>query len=189
VVGTLLLTPVTVQVNHVWLAILLGLCGLGVGMLLPMVTIMVQATVPRRRLGVGTATVQFLRLIGSTLGTALVGALVSGSFAARLAAAIPPEIDARLAAVLQDPRTLISPDAQAAAASLAQQIGPGGPAQLEQLLALGRAALAASIRVSFWAALGAGIIVLLLVLALPDTQLAARPTRATDIDEGGLSVL
>src|SRR5262249_1603435 len=88
-VGAVLLAAVTLEVNHLWLGVLLGLCGLGTGMLLPMLTIVVQSTVPRRRLGVGTAMVQFLRLIGSTLGTALVGALVSSTFAARLAASIP----------------------------------------------------------------------------------------------------
>jgi EmrB/QacA subfamily drug resistance transporter len=177
VAGALLLTQATPQINHLWLATQLGLCGLGVGMLLPMLTITVQSTVPRRRLGVGTAMVQFLRLIGSTLGTALVGALVSGIFAVRLAAAIPPKTDARLIAALRDPRALVSPDAQAAATSLAQQIGSDGPAQLQQLLALGRDALADGIRASYWAALGAGIVVLVLVLVLRDAQFVA-PSRA-----------
>jgi hypothetical protein len=184
----LLLTQITLQVDHLWFGIQLGLCGLGVGMLLPMLTIVVQSTVPRRRLGIGTAMVQFLRLIGSTLGTALVGALVSSTFAARLAASIPPGADMRLVAALQDPRSLISPDAQAATSALAQQIGAGGPAQLDQLLALSRAALADGVRTGFWLAFVAGVGVLLLALLLRDTT-AATPARAKGLDEGGLGVL
>ncbi len=182
VTGALLLSQTSRQVSHLWLGFLLGLCGLGVGMLLPMMTITVQATVPRRRLGVGTAAVQFLRQIGSTLGTALVGALVSGIFATRLAASVPATTDARLVAALQDPRALVSPDAQAALTSLAQQIGPGGPAQLQQILELGRDALTVGIRASYWAALGAGVLVLVLVLLLRDAQFA-RSGQLPKVDE------
>jgi EmrB/QacA subfamily drug resistance transporter len=188
VTGSLLLTQVTLQVDHLWFGIQLGLCGLGVGMLLPMLTIVVQSTVPRRRLGIGTAMVQFLRLIGSTLGTALIGALVSATFATRLAASIPPGTDARLVAALQDPRALISPDAQAAASALAQQIGMGGPAQLEQLLALSRTALADGVRMGFWVAFGAGVGVLLFALLLRDITPAAAPAKV-ELDEGGLGML
>jgi EmrB/QacA subfamily drug resistance transporter len=188
VMGALLLTRITLEVDHLWLGIQLGLCGLGAGMLMPMLTIIVQSTVPRRRLGVGTATVQFLRLIGSTLGTALVGALVSGTFAARLAASIPPGADARLVAALQDPRSLISPDAQAATSALADQSGAGGPAQLQQLLALSRAALADGVRMGFWMAFVAGVGVLLLALLLRDAR-ATAPARPEGLDEGGLGML
>jgi EmrB/QacA subfamily drug resistance transporter len=188
-IGALLLTQVTLQVDHLWFGIQLGLCGLGVGMLLPMLTITVQSTVPRRRLGIGTAMVQFLRLIGSTLGTALVGALVSSTFATRLAASIPPGADARLVAALQDPRALISPDAQAATSALAQQIGTGGLAQLDQLLALSRAALADGVRVGFWLAFAAGVGVLLLGLLLRDITPAATPAKVETLDEGGLGML
>jgi EmrB/QacA subfamily drug resistance transporter len=189
--GTLLLTQVTTQVDHLWLGVQLGMCGLGVGMQLPMLTIVVQATVPRRQLGVGTAMVQFLRLIGSTLGTALVGALVSGDFAARLAASIPPDTNARLAAALQDPQALVSPDAQAAASALAQQVGPSGPAQLQQLLAAGREALAAGVRAGYWVALGAGIMVFLLIFMLRDPKHGpiAVPARPEGFDEGGFGAL
>jgi MFS family permease len=188
-VGTLLLTQITLEVNHLWFGVQLGMCGLGVGMLLPMLTIIVQSTVPRRRLGIGTATVQFLRLIGSTLGTALVGALVSSTFAARLAASIPPGADARLVAALQDPRALISPDAQAAVSALAQQIGTGGLAQLDQLLALSRAALADGVRIGFWMAFAAGVGVLLLALLLRDISPAAAPAKLEGRNESDLGVL
>ncbi len=189
VAGALLLTQVTPEVNHLWLGAELGLCGLSVGMLLPMLTIVVQSTVPRHRLGVGTSTVQFLRLIGSTLGTALIGALVASTFATQMAASIPPGTDSRLAAALQDPRALISPDAQAAAGALARQIGPDGPAQLQQLLTFSRDALADGVRMGFWVAFAAGVGVLLLALLLRNTTAAAVPDRREGLGEGGLEML
>src|SRR5262249_19536308 len=101
---------------------------------------------------------------------------------------IPPGADARLVAALQDPQALISPDAQAATSALAQQIGPDGPAQLQQLLALSRAALTDGVRMGFWVALVAGVGLLLLGLLLRETT-ADAPVRLEALDEGGLGVL
>ena len=89
--GTLLLLNVDSGSNPLTLSARLALTGFGVGMQLPMLTILVQSVIPRERLGVGTSMIQFMRLIGSTIGTALVGAAVNAIYAARLAAAIPPE--------------------------------------------------------------------------------------------------
>lgn len=190
--GALLLTRVSLSINHLLLGIELGMCGLGVGMLLPMLTILVQSTVPRHRLGVGTSTIQFLRLIGSTLGTAIVGALVNGLFVARLSAAEPAGTDPRLAAALHDPQALISPDAQAALGALARQVGASGPAQLQQLLDLSRGALVGGIRAGFWLACVAAIGVLALVLLMRGARVSAsaiEQTRREGLDEGGLGAL
>jgi EmrB/QacA subfamily drug resistance transporter len=191
-IGALLLAQVTPTIDHLRLGVELGLCGLGVGMLLPMLTIIVQSTVPRRRLGVGTAMVQFLRLIGSTLGTAVVGALVTGIFVAQLGASIPPGTDPRLVAALSDPQSLVSPDAQAALSQIAQQTGPGGQAQLQQLLDLSRMALAEGIRAGYWLALGAAVIVFALVLSMGKAQTSAEEVEAArreGLDEGGMGMI
>jgi EmrB/QacA subfamily drug resistance transporter len=187
--GSLLLTQVSTVVNHLLLSAELALCGLGVGMLLPMLTVIVQSTVPRRRLGVSTAMIQFLRLIGSTLGTAVIGAIVSSIFAARLAASIPPATDTRLAAALHDPQALVSPDAQARAQALAQQIGERGPAQLQQILAAGRQALAAGVRSGYWLSFGAAVAVLLLILLLRNLDAVAMTALPKEIDESGFAAL
>lgn len=191
-IGTFLITGVSLTINHWQLGIELGMCGLGVGMLLPMLTILVQSTVPRKRLGVGTSTVQFLRLIGSTLGTAIVGALVSSLFVANMAAATPAGTNPQLAAALHDPQALVSPDAQAALSTMAQQIGADGPAQLQSLLELSRSALAAGIRAGFWLSFGAALLVLLLVLMMRKAQVsvaAIAEARREGLDEGGLGAL
>jgi hypothetical protein len=133
--------------------------------------------------------IQFLRLIGSTLGTAVIGAIVSGIFAAQLAASIPPATDARLAAALHDPQALVSPDAQARAQVLAQQIGAGGPAQLQQILAAGRLALAAGVRSGYWLSFAAAVAVLLLILLLRNLDQVAMAALPKEIEESGLTAL
>jgi hypothetical protein len=133
--------------------------------------------------------IQFLRLIGSTLGTAVIGAIVSSIFAARLAASIPPATDTRLAAALHDPQALVSPDAQARAQALAQQIGERGPAQLQQILAAGRQALAAGVRSGYWLSFGAAVAVLLLILLLRNLDAVAMTALPKELDESGFAAL
>lgn len=189
VIGNLLLTQVDTDVNHLALSVELGLCGLGVGMLLPMLTVLVQSAVPRGQLGVSTAMVQFLRLIGSTLGTAVIGALVSARFAASLAATIPPGSDSQLVAALHDPQALVSPDAQARAQALAQQIGAGGPEQLRQILSAAREALAIGVRAGYWLSLVAAIAVLLLLFTLREAAPTGEHVHSPALDESSFGAL
>jgi MFS family permease len=52
--------------------------GLGIGTLFPTATVCVQNAVDHRDLGVGTATLAFLRTFGAALGVALMGAVLIG---------------------------------------------------------------------------------------------------------------
>jgi EmrB/QacA subfamily drug resistance transporter len=84
--------------------------GLGMGMIMPTMTIAVQESVERKDLGVGTSTVQFFRSIGSTVGVALVGTSVINSYNSNLnglsaVKALPTQAQA----LLQEPQNLINP--------------------------------------------------------------------------------
>jgi EmrB/QacA subfamily drug resistance transporter len=70
-----------------WLMFHAGTVGVGLGMgsTLSAFIISVQDQLPWNRRGVGTALIQFLRQIGSTVGVAVLGALLTNSLAARLA--------------------------------------------------------------------------------------------------------
>ena len=59
----------------------LALCTLGVGTTFPAVQITVQAAAGAARLGVATASVQFMRNLGSAAGTALLGAALFATLA------------------------------------------------------------------------------------------------------------
>jgi EmrB/QacA subfamily drug resistance transporter len=184
-IGTGLLLGVDAQVSPTVLSAELALTGLGVGMQLPLLTILVQSIVPRERLGVGTATIQFLRLIGSTVGTAVVGAAVNAIFAAQMAAAIPAGTDPRIASAFESPQTLINPEAQAQIQALGQQLGPGGAAQIQQLITASHSALIEGIRVGYIMALVVSVLVVLLLLILrtpdfrSDGSVPVRPAEGT----------
>ena len=60
--------------------------GFGLGVVMPSSLVMVQNAAERRDVGVATGTLLFLRAMGAALGSTLVGALLSGRFAAGLTA-------------------------------------------------------------------------------------------------------
>ena len=67
--------------------------GMGLGLLFPLATAVVQVALPRQVVGVATGQVQFWRLLGGAMGTAVLGALLTG----RLNAAAQRHIPAPLA--------------------------------------------------------------------------------------------
>ena len=62
----------------------LALLGLGLGPAQGMFTLAIQSAVPQPRIGVATASAQFFRQIGSTIGVALFGAVLTNALAAEL---------------------------------------------------------------------------------------------------------
>jgi EmrB/QacA subfamily drug resistance transporter len=161
--GTALLLWDKVQSIPLALSIVLAIAGMGAGMNFPMLTLMMQTIVPRDRLGVGTSTTQFTRLIGSTIGTAIVGAVVNAIFARQLAAAMAPNIDVRLAEALHNPQALIDPRAQASLQQLAEQLGSAGALQVQQMIDVARNALMAGVHAGYVMALCAAILMAVLV--------------------------
>ncbi len=164
--GAALLVGVGQAIDYRLLSIELALCGLGAGMQFPLIFVLVQSNVPRSHLGAGTSTNQFLRLMGSTIGTAVVGAVIGWLFVTHFLATVPVGANAQLVQSLQDPRVLVDDEAQARLALVAQGLGDGGAAQLALLLTLARSALAEGIRVSYLFVFGAGMLALLMVLGL-----------------------
>ena len=123
--------------------------GLGTGVTLPNVLVMVQNAAERRDVGAATGALLFLRSMGGAFGTTLVGALLTGTFAARLGHAGYPGL-ADLGAMQPG----------GALASL-------GPAAM----AVARTALAGSFRMAFGACLAATLMALGLALGLRDMPL------------------
>lgn len=96
IVGTTLITisfflfsHISVETNRVWLAIWMAILGLGIGQVMPVLTLAVQNAVDRRNLGAATSTVTFFRSIGSSLGAAIFGAILANRLTHHLAQAMP----------------------------------------------------------------------------------------------------
>src|SRR5205085_2213400 len=65
--------------------------GFGTGLTFPVFTIAVQNAFPITRLGVVTSATQFFRQIGGTLGTAVMGSLLTRHFIDSFQANLPPD--------------------------------------------------------------------------------------------------
>jgi EmrB/QacA subfamily drug resistance transporter len=85
VVGTFLLTRLGTDSAEmvVWASMLL--MGLGMGLTITSYLVAVQERVPRRRLGVATSSLQFIRQIGGTIGVSVMGAVMAARLTSGLA--------------------------------------------------------------------------------------------------------
>jgi EmrB/QacA subfamily drug resistance transporter len=159
--GMLLLTLLGTGSGLLQIAGTVFVIGLGMGMVMPVTTLAVQAAVDQRMLGVATSATNFIRSIGATMGTALVGTLVTSAYRVGLAANAPasaPEVAVR---ALESPNALTSAEALAKLAALTG----GSP---EALLETARAALASAIHSGFLVMLGAGLLAFACATLLPN---------------------
>ena len=87
VVGTFLMTRISPHTTLPVLMVNVALMGIGMGLAVPAFMIAVQSSVQRKVLGTATATLQFSRSIGGTLGVSVMGVILATSLAANLRAA------------------------------------------------------------------------------------------------------
>ncbi len=85
VAGAFMMARIRPDMSRLELAIALGLMGVGMGASIPSFLIAVQSTVARNVLGAATASLQFSRTIGGTIGVAALGTLLTSRLTAELA--------------------------------------------------------------------------------------------------------
>ncbi len=158
-VGVLLLLGMGINTDNVTLVRNMVITGLGLGFVLPVYTIAVQNALPYSRLGVVTSSVQFTRSIGSTIGIAVLGSIVSSVYATQFTKVQTPALERVLGAaaaqghaVPSNPEVLVSPEAQAAIrAGLVQFLGPQqGAALYQQFVHAVQLALLDAVHASFF---------------------------------------
>ncbi len=87
--GIWLLSHVGLTTNQWIISVWMFITGLGIGCSLQVVTLAAQNAVHPKDIGTATSTVTFSRSIGSTIGTALLGALLISRFTSHLQTVIP----------------------------------------------------------------------------------------------------
>jgi MFS family permease len=192
-VGTALLS--VLDANSAYSAVLVNLMvvGLGLGLVMPLFTLVVQNSVPYHRLGVATSVTQFFRSIGGTLGAAVFGSVMTNRFAAALGAALPADVRAVIPpgqlAQFQNPQALLNPEAGARLQALFASLGPQGQDLLASFTLAIRESLAFALHDVFLA--GALIVGLsfISVIFLPEVPLRksnrAPADDAADADRNG----
>ncbi|HPQ95850.1 MAG: MFS transporter [Thiothrix sp.] len=145
--GVFLLGTLTADSSHWLVAAYLFLTALGMGSIFPVSNLLVQSAAGPELLGVVTSTTQFLRLIGSTVGTALIGTLITSGYLRGMAAA-PADIPAAALQALESPNALVS-ESSLAQLSIIMQPLPEAAGRMQQLLDLAREALSNAIHTGF----------------------------------------
>lgn len=108
--SALIMTQATTNTAHSMIASAMALAGLGIGLILPNLTLIVQSSAPRQQLGVATAMLQSMRMIGSMLGAAIIGSLISTQYSAQVNAMLATNNASLWAPWLDDPQILFSHD-------------------------------------------------------------------------------
>ena len=123
--------------------------GLGIGVLMSLFTIVVQNAFPMQHLGEVTAGITFFRSIGSTIGIAVLGTVMTNQFQSALRANLPAALKhavppSRLAA-LQNPQVLLAPGTAAKIQHAFTAFGAQGAVLFGQLMHAIRVSLAGAI--------------------------------------------
>ena len=155
---------------HGLIAVYMGLAGLGIGFVMPNLTVFGQQIAGREHLGIATALLQSLRMVGGMLGTAVVGTMVGHVYASRVMDTLSQQVDADSLAALSDPRVLV--DATSQADLLAQWAAQhlNGSAILD----VTRAALVAAIHSGMGVSLVVALVSLWFVRKMPVIRLERR---------------
>ena len=171
--GVLLLSTLGVWSTIPTVAFYLFVTGLGMGLVMPAATLAVQAKADPRQLGVATGATQFVRSVGLTVGTAVIGSLVTARYVRGLESNAPEGAPERLVGALRDPNALLSQDALRALESTASQV-PGGAALVDGLLGAARESLAGAIQGGFLLVLATTVIALVGSLFVEDLRLTEK---------------
>ena len=102
-VGLVLLSTIETTTTRLFISVGMGIVGVGIGASMPIMTIAVQNTAPPADMGAATSAVNFFRTLGSALGVAAFGTVLS----TRLASTI----DEHLPGTSLDDSLLSSPEA------------------------------------------------------------------------------
>ncbi|KMY86797.1 Permease of the major facilitator superfamily [Candidatus Paraburkholderia calva] len=131
--------------------------GLGLGFVMPNLTVFAQQMAGRAHLGIATALLQSLRMIGGMIGTALTGTLVGHLYASGVSLALEKDHAMKWLADLSDPQILINRDGQRALLAQLASAGHDGAALLESAreslvaaIHIGLSVAALVALVSFW---------------------------------------
>jgi EmrB/QacA subfamily drug resistance transporter len=155
------MTPTTTQGEVVRNMII---TGLGIGVMMSLFTIVVQNAFPFRQLGEVTATLTFFRSIGSTMGVAVMGTIMTNGFQNAMQSNIPAiqkrMVPADRLAQLENPQLLLAPDVMAKIQHGFAALGPQGLVIFRQLIAAIQLSLSTAITSVFFL----GFIIMLLGL-------------------------
>ena len=177
--GMWLLSQVTVSTSRLEVVRDIVIVGAGLGSTFPLYLTAVQSALPRNFLGVASSQVQFWRQIGGTIGTAVLGSVLSQRLPIHIQEQVqslhlPAQAAPLLGSSGSTPQTLFDPAQIAASRAKAGALGPQGAAIFDQVLHAVRVALASTLHEVFLYGGAVLIVALIASVFLKDVPLRAR---------------
>ncbi len=156
--------------------------GVGVGLSMPILGLAVQNALPYRLLGVATASSQFFRQIGGTLGIAIFGTLITKYVSANLQSELPMDVRSSappaILKALEDPQILLSPSALDRLREGFAALGSDGPRLFTESVTAMQGVLSDGLGRVFFAGLVVAVVALVFSVLLPEV-----PLRTTILDQ------
>jgi EmrB/QacA subfamily drug resistance transporter len=107
-----LLATMDVTTTPLEAGLFMAALGTGLGMVMQNLILAAQNDAAAEDLGVATATVNFTRALGGSVGTAVFGAIMAGGLATRLRGALPSDIEVDAASLQGSPETILGLEPQ-----------------------------------------------------------------------------
>ena len=151
-------------------------CGLGLGTIPMVSTLVCQNSLPKRMIGQATSGMYFLVFIGQTMAPAILGAVVTAKYLTVLKTSLPTAagqvLDKATLASLDNPRILLNAGAMTALQKTFTAVGANGQAVFDQTVIAVRTALQQGLYDVFIAGTIGCMISLLLIITIPEIPLA-----------------
>ncbi len=181
--GAYLLSRMGVDAQWATLVRDMVIMGLGLGIAMSAFTVIVQNQYPSHRLGEVTASLQFFRSIGATVGLAVFGTILNNQFAAAMKTNLPAPLQKfNGSAALDNPQVLLSPAASEKIHAMFAKFGAAGDQLFHGFMNAVRLSLDTALSDLFFLAAAVGVIGLVVVLFLREDPL--RRTHAIDPQSG-----
>ncbi|MGB4813130.1 MAG: MDR family MFS transporter [Methylophilaceae bacterium] len=107
-ISAVTMTQVTILTSHTMIIVAMALGGLGMGLLLPNLTLIVQASAAKTQLGIATAMLQSMRMVGSMMGAAVIGSIISSQYTSKIHSLLTIKNSTQLEYSLDNPQILFS---------------------------------------------------------------------------------
>ena len=174
-VGLFLLSGMGPETDYLTVVRNMVIIGLGLGPTMPVFTLAAQNAVGMSQLGVVTSLTQFARSIGSTLGVAVFGSLLTNRFAPAFQQALSPDVKSALPpdrlVEFQNPQALLNPQAADLMRQQLEALGPQGAQLYDALFSAIKVGLVAALHDVFLLGAVLGVLGVVTVVFLKELPL------------------
>jgi EmrB/QacA subfamily drug resistance transporter len=166
--------------TSIWLvAAYMAVAGVGLGFVMPNLTVFAQEVAGRALLGISTAMLQSIRMIGGMLGTAIVGTIVTHHYVSGVRQSVSP--GASWTGLLEDPQILVNNAVQSDFVAQLQRLNLHG----ESFIELARRALVSAVHSGLLLTVMVALVALIWVYRVPLIRLGHRAGASRDAAAAG----